>query len=79
MGGFCAEGRSWLPLLEVDVGMALAGFCERELLRLPARGESEGAERGLSFFLGKGADRFSGGNEKIKEDRGGGCLSFFQG
>jgi hypothetical protein len=33
MGGFCAEGRSWLPLLEVDVGVALAGFCERELLR----------------------------------------------
>jgi hypothetical protein len=26
MGGFCAEGRSWLPLLEVDVGVALAGF-----------------------------------------------------
>jgi len=26
MEGFCAEGRSWLPLLEVDVGVALAGF-----------------------------------------------------
>ena len=28
MGGFCAEGRSRLPLLEVDVGVgvALAGF-----------------------------------------------------
>jgi len=26
MEGFCAEGRSWLPLLEVDVGVALASF-----------------------------------------------------
>jgi hypothetical protein len=33
MEGFCAAGRSWLPLLEVDVGVALASFCEKELLR----------------------------------------------
>jgi hypothetical protein len=26
MGGFYAEGRFWLQLLEVDVGVALAGF-----------------------------------------------------
>jgi len=26
MGGFCAEGRFWLQLLEVDVGVALVGF-----------------------------------------------------
>lgn len=24
-GSFCAEGRSWLPLLEVDAGVALGG------------------------------------------------------
>jgi hypothetical protein len=36
-------------------------------------------QRGLSFLQGKGADRFSGGNKKIKEDRGGGCLLFFKG
>jgi hypothetical protein len=69
----------WPACKKEKMGAALVGFCERELLRLPARGESEGAERGLSFFQGKGADRFSGGNEKIKEDRGGGCLLFFKG
>jgi len=39
----------WPACKKEKMGAALVGFCERELLRLPARGESEGAERSLVF------------------------------
>ncbi|KAL3575599.1 hypothetical protein D5086_023700 [Populus alba] len=32
-GGFCAKGRSWLPLLEVDVGVALGLWGEKQRKR----------------------------------------------
>lgn len=64
----------WPACKKEKMGAALVGFCERELLRLPARGESEGAERGLSFLKGRGqlASGFfflTEGSERPREEK----------